>query len=72
MAQSPEMQIKIAEWRRKSREGTLTQEEMKEAILTLRQDRVGAAATSAGSRAKKASAKTPINSDDLLAELDKL
>lgn len=74
MAQSPEMQAKIQLWRQKAREGTLTQEEMREAIAALRQDRVGAAGVSAASREKKATtrAKANINSDDLLGELDNL
>jgi uncharacterized membrane protein len=71
---SPEMQAQIQLWRQKSRDGTLTQEEMREAIKALREDRVGAAKISAGSRAKKATAKAKanVNSDDLLSELDGL
>ena len=47
---------------------------MREAIAALRQDRVGAAATSEKSRERKATsrAKANINSDDLLSELDNL
>ncbi len=74
MAQSPEMQAKIQLWRQKAREGTLTQEEMREAIAALRQDRVRAASASATSRGKRVTtrAKANINSDDLLGELDNL
>ena len=74
MAQSPEMQAKIQLWRQKAREGTLTQDEMREAIAALRQDRVGAASVSAASREKRATtrAKANINSHDLLGELDNL
>ena len=74
MAQSPEMQAKIQIWRQKAREGTLTQDEMREAIAALRQDRVSAAGVSATSREKKATAKAKknVNSDDLLNELDGL
>jgi hypothetical protein len=74
MAQSPEIQAKIAVWRQKSLAGTLTQEEMREAIAILRQDRIGASVTSAGAREKKATtrAKASINSDDLLNQLDGL
>ena len=68
MAISPEAQSKVALWRQKAREGTLTQEERREAIKVLREDRIGAAQTSTASRAKKAP-KAPINADDLLAEL---
>ena len=72
MALSPEAQAKVQLWRQKAREGTLTQDEMREAIITLRQDRIAAAATSATSRAKKAATreKKAVNSDDLLSELD--
>lgn len=74
MAQSQELQAKIQLWRQKAREGTLTQEEMREAIAALRQDRIGAAGTSATSRERKAAARAQknVNSDDLLSELDGL
>lgn len=74
MALSPEAQAQVQLWRQKAREGTLTQDEMRQAIATLRQDRINAAATSAVSREKKASprAKKNVNSDDLLSELDGL
>lgn len=72
MALSPEAQAKVQLWRQKAREGTLTQDEMREAIATLRQDRIAAAVVSATSRAKKSAtaAKKAVNSDDLLSELD--
>ena len=60
-----DIHAKIQLYRQKAREGTLTQEEVKEALIYLRQGRAAAAATSATSRAKKA----PINSDALLDEL---
>lgn len=74
MALSPEAQAQVQLWRQKAREGTLTQDEMRQAIATLRQDRINAATTSATSREKKAStrAKKNVNSDDLLSELDGL
>lgn len=68
MAQSPEMQIKLAEWREKSRRGELTQAEMREAIAALREDR--SRAVTAGVVTKTRTAKKVVNSDDLLAELD--
>lgn len=73
-AQSPEMQLKIQEWRAKAREGTLTQEEMREAIAALRRDRGAVAQASAGSKvtkARTAAAKKP-SGDDLLSELEGL
>lgn len=71
---SPDMHTKIQLWRQKAREGTLTQEEMREAIAALREDRIGAAAVSGASRERKATsrAKASVNSDDLLSELDGL
>ena len=63
---------KIQEWRRKCADGTITLEEMREAIAAIRKERVNAQETSTKSKAKKADAKAkaqPINSDDLLGEL---
>lgn len=68
MAISPEAQAKVQLWRQKAKDNTLTLEEMKEAVIYLRQDRMAAAQTSSASKAKKA----PINSDSLLGELDNL
>lgn len=67
MIPSPEQQSKIAELQAKSLAGTLTLEEMREAIRLMRQGRRSAAETST----KKASrAKGPAKSaDDLLSEL---
>jgi hypothetical protein len=58
------LSVRVEQWRAKAREGTLSLEEQREAIMALRAGRV-AAATSA---AKKASAKAPvvIDVDDLL------
>jgi uncharacterized protein YnzC (UPF0291/DUF896 family) len=65
---SPETQQRIDELRQKSRDNTITREEMREALTLMRGDRVRAAATSKTSRAKK----QPVNSDNLLSELDNL
>jgi len=65
---SPELQSKISIWRQRAINGTLTQDEMKEAILALRQDRIGAAVASAASKRTKAKAEIP-DADDLLAEM---
>lgn len=67
-----ELQSKIASWRLRAAEGTLTLEEMKEAIVHLRAGRLSAA--TAAATAKRSSAagtkKTVIgNSDDLLDEI---
>ena len=65
-----DIQTQVQLWRQKAREGTLTQDEMREAIQALRQGRINAAATSAKSRSKKS--VPAVNSDDLLNELDNL
>lgn len=67
-AQTPELQAKIAIWRAKAVEGTLTEEEMKEAILALRAGRTSAAHASDQARRTKAKAAIP-SADDLLNEL---
>ena len=71
---TPDISAKVQLWRQKAREGTLTQDEMREAIEVLRQGRTAAAVTSAVSRERKATAKAKanVNSDDLLSELDDL
>ena len=63
---------KIQIWRAKCTDGTITIDEMREAIAAIRKERVSAQETSTKSKAKKADAKAkaqPINSDDLLGEL---
>lgn len=65
---SPELQSKISIWRAKAAAGTLTQEEMREAIVALRADRVGAAIASDKSKRAKAKAEIP-DAGDLLKEM---
>ena len=66
MSQVITTQIQL--WRQKVHNGTITQEEMKEAIAAIRKERVAASTTSAVSRAKKAPKVAP-DSDAMLAEL---
>lgn len=68
---SPEVSAKVQLWRQKSREGTLTLEETREALAFLRSDRVHAAASSKAASTRKATgaAKKAIDSDSLLDEL---
>ena len=63
--------MKIAEWRRKAAEGTLALDEMKEAIVMLRQGRVAAANASAVAKRKVAAKMIPA-AEDLLGELGDL
>ncbi len=68
MIPSPELASKIALWRRKAAEDTLTVEEMAEAIAALRAGRVSAQAASDASRRKKAVAAIP-DANSLLDDL---
>ena len=63
MTVSLEMQQKVADWRNRAREGTLSIDEMKEAITFLRAER------QAMPPAKSRTAKPKVNADDLLGEL---
>lgn len=65
MSQVITSQIQI--WRQKVHDGTITQEEMREAIAAIRKERVGASEKSAVSRSK-AAPKPKVNADDVLAK----
>ena len=68
---TPELQSKFSDWRHKAISGTITTEEMKEAILALRGSRRSAA--DAAKASKSRSTKGPARSvDDLLGELEGL
>lgn len=59
-------------WRQKVADGSITQEEMKQAIAAIRSERVGASNVSEASRTKRTAAKAkaaPIDSEALLGEL---
>ena len=64
----PESQARIILLRQKATEGTLTLDEMREAVQLLRDGRVGAAIASARSKSK-AAAKVIKTADELLDEL---
>ena len=68
---SYELQAKIAAWRIKAADDTLTPAEMREIILHLRAGRVAAAgaARGAASSRKKAAVAVPA-ADDMLSELE--
>lgn len=69
------IQANIQMWRAKAAEGSITMEEMIEAIKAIRKERVNAQEVSTKSRAttaKKKAAAQPIDSDDLLSGLDSL
>lgn len=67
-AQSAELLANIATWRKAAIDGTLTQEQMREAIKALRAGRISASYASETARKKAAKVAIP-SADDLLAEL---
>ena len=67
---SPEVQSRIAVLRQKAADGSVTLEEMKEAIVLIRGDRASAAIASETSRRNKSTKKAEIKSaDEMLNEL---
>ena len=62
---------KIQLWRQKAADGTITLDEMREAIAAIRKERVNAQERSTVSKTRKAKkeANANVNSDDLLGEL---
>ena len=68
---SPELSARIAVWRQKSLDGTITLDEQREALKLMREGRLAAAQSSAASKRSKAKAAVP-NADDLLSELDEI
>lgn len=67
---TPETQSRIAEYRRKAADGTITLDEMKAAIILLRSGRKAAAEASAASG--KRTKKPTRSADELLSELGSL
>jgi hypothetical protein len=62
-------QIKIAEWRAKAAAGTITIEEMREAILMLREGRLSAVQSSEAKR-RTTARKQVKSAEELLKELE--
>lgn len=63
-----ELQSKMLIWRQKAVDGSITKEELTEAMAALRGARKSAATATAAAKVKKAKAAIP-SADDLLAEL---
>ena len=63
-----DLQMKVEEWRRKAREGTLTLEETRDAIKVLRAGRSLIAAATGGSKTNRAAKAAKPSGDDLLSE----
>lgn len=65
---SPELQSKIASWRLRAAEGTLSLDEMKEGVRLIRGDRMSAASAAATAKRTKSKIEAP-PADDMLGEL---
>lgn len=72
LSTDPAFHAKLAEYRRKAADNTITLDEMREAVKLMRQGRVAAAAASAKRAQKPSAGKAPVSGDDLLSELDAL
>ena len=71
--QSPELQSKLALWRQKSIDGTITLEELKEAVRIMRSDRHAALdAQMKSASGTKRTAKAPVDTAKLLNDLENL
>lgn len=71
--QSPELLNQLQQWRAKSIAGTITLDEMREAIKALRSNRTSAQDAAKSSTAgKRGSKSTPVDAGSLLKELDGL
>jgi len=66
----PQLLQKMQEYRRKAADGTISLEEMREAIVLMRQGRVAAVATAASSKSR--AAKPTVSAEALLSELEGL
>jgi hypothetical protein len=67
-----ELQSKIASWRLRAAEGTLTLEEMKEGVVFLRAGRLGAASAAAAAKRVPGKRSAAPSQDAMLDELDDL
>lgn len=63
---TPDLREKLDTYRRKVVEGTVTRDELAEAVRIMRENRVGAATASRNAKTRKEAYTTPINSDALL------
>lgn len=67
----PDAHLKLAEYRRKQADGTITLDEMRDAVRLMRQGRLASA--EAAAKAKKvAGGKPAVNADSLLSQLESL
>jgi uncharacterized protein YbaA (DUF1428 family) len=66
MSQVITSQIQL--WRQKVADGTITTDEMREAIAAIRKERVASSEKSTASRERKSAAKAPVDADAVLAK----
>ena len=69
---STENSAKLAEWRKKANEGTLSIAELREIVTLLREGRVSACYASAGAKAKKKEVTLPSAEEMLAMDWDSL
>lgn len=70
----PELLNKLSEWRRKSADGTITLDEMREAVKAMRANRMSSAEAAAKSKSTggKKKSSTPVDAGSLLDQLNGL
>lgn len=68
MTVSPELMQQVAIWRQKAADGTLTQEEMRNAVIVLRENRHSATKAAAISMKGKKAKEPTKSAEDLLKE----
>jgi hypothetical protein len=68
----PELASKIALWRQRAQEGTMSPDDYREALSALRAGRLAAALTTKPKKPKKEKAEKPDTTLDLFNELDNL
>lgn len=70
---SPELLNQLSEWRRKAADGTITLEEMREAVKVLRANRMSSADAAAASKVGgKKKSTVPVDAGGLLDQLNGL
>jgi hypothetical protein len=67
---SPELMQKVALWRSKIMDNTITLDEMREAVQYLRADREKAAVASRPAKGKSSSTRPARSADDLLSDFE--
>lgn len=66
---TPDLQMRVSIWRQRLLAGTITKEEMIEAVVILREGRKSAAMASATSAKSRATKPPAVNGNDLLDEM---